>query len=426
MSDPKFKAAQEVYDLGHFEVAIKYAKEALKSDKKNWQIMNLIGTAFANLGEYDECIRYCKKAIRISKRNAVLIANLGAALQETGNHKAAREYLEEAVSLDPENHKYRTNLALISFLLGDLATFKDNYPSRPSVMDAAVTIPNIAPRYSADVNLNGKNLLIFQEQGIGDEIFFLRLLPEFLKKNSAGATVVCDQRLIGLLSRTFDDVSFISNVNDLESKSNIDFEMPMGDLLLYLDERIPKGGLLTLEPDQSRGLAWKKRIQPLKDIGVTIGISWKGGGNVRFRRKRSIELQDIIQNLPKDAQLVNLQYDYTPEELLKAQNATGRKIWNWDFFDPRYDIENLAGLISNLDAVVSVDNATVHLSGALNCSTLVFLPFDPDYRWGLQDNVSKFYPSVKYIRQEKYDDWSVVNRTSDLLRNVLHPVDSQG
>lgn len=425
MSVQKFKAAQEVYDMGQFEVAIKYAKEALKSDKKNWQILNLIGTAFANLGEYDECIRYCKKAIRISKRNAVLIANLGAALQETGNHKAAREYLEEAVSLDPENHKYRNNLALISFLLGDLATFKDNYPSRPSVMDESVTIPNIAPRYSAGVNLNGKNVLIFQEQGIGDEIFFLRLLPEFLRENSAGATVVCDQRLIGLLSRRLDDVSFISNVKDLESKNDIDFEMPMGDLLLCFDEQIPKEGLLTLVPDQTRNLAWKKRIQPLQEMGVTVGISWKGGGNVRFRRKRSMELQDIIQNLPKDAQIVNLQYDYTPEELLEAQNVTGRKIWNWDFFDPRYDIENLAGLISNLDAVVSVDNATVHLSGALNVNTLVFLPFDPDYRWGLQGKVSKFYPSVKYLRQEKYEDWGVVSKTSDSLKNVLHPADSQ-
>lgn len=419
MSVPKFEAARELYNMGHFEAAIKHAKEALKTDKKNWHILNFIGSAFANLGEYDECIRYCKKAIRISKKNAVLIANLGAALQEKGSHGAARKFLEEAVSLDSENHQYRNNFALISFLLGDMAAFREHYPSRLSVMNKSVTIPNIAPRYSGNEKIDGKSLLIYPEQGIGDEIFFTRLLPEFQKLNSVRTTVICDQRLIGPFSREFNDVSFISNVEDLKSKREIDFEMPMGDLLLHCTSPNFSDGTLKLRPDHSIDLAWKKRIQPLKEMGTTIGISWKGGGNIRFRKKRSIELQNIIQNLPEDVQLVNLQYDYTPDEILEAQNATGRKIWNWDFFDPRYDIENLTGLISNLDAVVSIDNVTVHLSGAANIPTIVFLPVDPDYRWGLNDDHSNFYPSVKYIRQKVYNNWEVLNSTGRVLSLIV-------
>lgn len=419
MSVPKFEVAKEVYNMGHYEAAIKYAKEAQKLDKKNWQILNFIGTAFGKLGEYDECIKYYKKAVRISKKNVTLISNLGTAFREKGEHELAKQHFEEAVLLEPDNHDVRSNLALVGFLLGDMPIFKANSPSRKFAIGASVASPDIAPDYTGNENIAGTHILICREQGIGDEIFFLRLLPEFMKRKSVRITALCDPRLGGIFSRSIKDVTFRSDVRDIVAQGSIDFEMPMGDLLTYSKDLNVGKGSSKLLPEQSKEAVWKKRIELLKEKGAIVGISWKGGGDIRSRKKRSIQLRDIIQNLPEDVQLVNLQYDYTSEELLEAERETGRKIWNWDFFDPRYDIENLAGLISNLDAVVSVDNVTVHLSGAMNVPTIVFLPLDPDYRWGLQNNSSNFYPTVKYIRQKEYGNWDVLSNAGEVLASIL-------
>lgn len=419
MPSSKFALAQETYAMSQFEPAIIYAKEALKADKKNSEILNFLGSAYANLGNYDECIKYFRKALKLSRKNGEILSNLGAAYQEKGKHLAARDYLEQAVSLEPDNPKYRSNLALVSFQLGDQANFVLNFPSRRCNDDIWGSVPGVAPEFTGNESISGKHILVFPEQGIGDEIFFLRLIPGFVNKYAVKLTVICDKRLVHLFSRKFEGIEFVSSLDAVKSRGDIEFEMPMGDLMLYLERQPFLTKPPELTPERSRRSAWKKRIQPLKEKGAAIGISWRGGGDRRFRKKRSLELLNFVNALPEDVQLINLQYDYDPEELQKVERQTGRRVWVWDSFDPKYDIENLAALISNLDAVVTVDNITVHLSGALNVPTIVFLPLNPDFRWGLQGSGSDFYPSVTCIRQLRYADWSVVSHTSEILEELL-------
>jgi tetratricopeptide (TPR) repeat protein len=415
----KIARAQETFDMGHFELAVTYAKEALATDKKNWEILNFLGAAYANLGEYDEGIKYFRKALKITKKNGEILSNLGAAYQEKGKHSVAKGYLEQAVSLEPDNSEFQINLALLSFQLGDQECFVQNFASRPFSGSSGRSAPEIAPEFTGEVCVSGKHILMFPEQGIGDEIFFMRLASEFMKKYLVSLTVLCDKRLVSLFSRSFMDIEFVSSIDAVKSRDDIKFEMPMGDLMLYLEPRPCWTYPPELVPEHSRNLTWKKRVQSLKELGATIGISWRGGGDHRARKKRSIELLDLVMALPEDAQLINLQYDYDFEELRKVERQTGRRVWAWDFFDPKYDIENLAALISNLDAVVTVDNTTVHLSGALNVPTIVFLPVNPDFRWGLQGKCCDFYPAVTCVRQESYADWSVLGQTRDILEEIL-------
>jgi len=419
MSVSKFKDAQEVYDMGHFAAAITYAKEALKADKKNWQILNFIGSAFANLGEYDECVKYCKRALKISPRNAHVLSNTAVAYQEKGQHERAIQYFNQAVAIEPETPVFKHNLAHLNFLLGDFEEFVKNYPYRHFVDKSFVTTQEPLLGFSQEQRFEGKSILVYQEQGLGDEIFFIRLLPEFLRNHPSELSVICDPRLKKICSRSFDNIKFYSSVEDIHEDNEIECKIPMGDLLLFSKHDNSRVTCPPWQPDKAKFDAWKNRLSSLRKQYPAIGISWSGGRHLRSKKKRSISLPDLIMSLPTNVHLVNVQYDYDPNEIRDAEIKCERKIWNWDFFDPKYDIENLAGLVANLDAVVSVDNTTVHLAGALGVSTIVLLPVDPDFRWGLSNETSPFYPSVSCIRQKSFDSWDVLEEIDITLHRLL-------
>ena len=78
---------------------------------------------------------------------------------------------------------------------------------------------------------------------------------------------------------------------------------------------------------------------------------------------------------------------------------------------------DLAGVMANLDVVVSVDTAPLHLAGALGVKTYGLIQRSPDWRWGLAGERTMWYDSVTLLRQERLFDWdSCVARLESLLR----------
>jgi ADP-heptose:LPS heptosyltransferase len=140
---------------------------------------------------------------------------------------------------------------------------------------------------------------------------------------------------------------------------------------------------------------------------LRIGISWhsvaKGVG-----ANRSIKLIELIQGINLDnIEFVNLQYGDVADEIEYVRHSLGINVIqstvnNYD------DIVGLAALIETCDLVVSIDNTTIHLAGALGKPTLVLLPFVADWRWLLDRNDSPWYPSLKLYRQNARGDWGNV------------------
>ena len=64
-----------------------------------------------------------------------------------------------------------------------------------------------------------------------------------------------------------------------------------------------------------------------------------------------------------------------------------------------------AGIIANLDMVISVDTSVAHLSGAMGQHTWTLLPFSPDWRWLMYRDDSPWYPSMRLFRQKSVGDW---------------------
>ena len=89
---------------------------------------------------------------------------------------------------------------------------------------------------------------------------------------------------------------------------------------------------------------------------------------------------------------------------------------NWAGF------EELAAIVSQLDLVISVDTSVAHLAGTLGTPVWIALPFAADWRWMIDQDTSRWYPSARLFRQPARGDWaSVFERLTNALAELTRP-----
>jgi ADP-heptose:LPS heptosyltransferase len=231
-----------------------------------------------------------------------------------------------------------------------------------------------------------------------------------LHNKSGKLLVECDKRLIPLYERSFpEQIKFVSDRNEI-SNSDYDSQIPIGSLPKYLrhtleDFTLVSHGWLKADMAKRNFLHAKLKVNPSKKI---IGISWHTSTSQADARHRNIPLELLAHCLKQiPATFISLQYGDTDDELIHVRNATGLDILDLTEIDKFNDIDGLAALIAVCDTVVSIDNATVHLAGALGVDTKVLLPLSPDERWSLNDNKSYWYDHLTLYRQEQLANWTL-------------------
>ena len=252
-----------------------------------------------------------------------------------------------------------------------------------------------------------KNVLLWREQGIGDDILFMGLVPE-ASKASSKLTVYTLKRLIPLCKRGMPGVIFKPYRGKIEDE-DFDYHLPMGSLpRLFRNsekdfERVTTGYLK----------ADSRRVEDLsQELGIgnkkVIGISWKSIKSLHTLKKSLslMELGKIFQGL--DVVLLNLQYGDVNEEIKEFTKTTGIEVLQCKSVDNREDLDGLAALIENCDLVVSTSNVTIHLAGALGKETWVLLPYVANFWWLLDRSDSIWYPTLKLYRQKKYNNWATI------------------
>jgi ADP-heptose:LPS heptosyltransferase len=164
---------------------------------------------------------------------------------------------------------------------------------------------------------------------------------------------------------------------------------------------------------------WRERMNGLGP-GLKVGISWRGGAEANVRRARSTTLDQWrgVLAVP-GARFVSLQYGDTQSELDACYRGTGIEISDWEDADPLGDLDEFAAQIAALDLVVSVDNSTVHIAGALGLPVWTLLPFASDWRWlhGREDSV--WYPTMRLFRQTAPRNWN------DVFKSVVAKLTSR-
>jgi ADP-heptose:LPS heptosyltransferase len=255
-----------------------------------------------------------------------------------------------------------------------------------------------------------QRVLVWGEQGIGDEILFSSIIPE-LYTTSLKILVKCDKRLIPLFKRSFPvDIIYFSKDKPVP-EDEYDFHIPMGSLPLTFRKSLDsfkKSALGYLKPDTAR--AKSIRGQLIHEQGKKlIGISWKTASPTKGSSYRNINLAELARALDSsNTQLVCLQYGDVSNEIEAVKRDFNIEVIQFSDVDNKHDIDGLAALMAACDTVVTVANVTTHLSGALGLPTKLMLPLTVNWRWGESENSSYLYDSVRLYKQSEFNDWHSV------------------
>jgi len=269
-------------------------------------------------------------------------------------------------------------------------------------------------------DIAGRHLLLWGEQGIGDEAQYLTLL-KYLLRLGPRVTVIAEPRLRPLVRRSFPGVVVPEAApasGKVEDHFGADMHLAMGDLPHRL--RLFCGGQAKPEPwivpDPERVASLRSSLRDRHGEKRLIGISWRSEAP-KTGEQRTVppHLWSGIAEIPGNT-LISLQYSLRDDDLLAFREA-GIEVIADHGIDTLSDIDGLAALTAAVDLVISPANTTVHFSGAAGTPTWVMLTARPNWPWGLHRDDSLWYPRTKSFRQETDGDWSpVMSRVAGCLR----------
>ena len=391
-----------------------------------------IGNTYREMFKPDHALSCYRNAIEISPNLIEAYNGIALIYHEQGKLDEAMQIYRKALSLPCDHTETQWNHALLNLFCGNYVEGWEGYEYGRLVPNAIrQTLLDSDNEWSNSVALTGKSILVYSEQGIGDEIMFSSCIPE-LKKLTDKIHIMCDKRLADIYRRSFSPV-VIHEICDPQSikqcivNHDIDYSIPSGSLPRYFRNDISAFGqgrqYLYAAPDKIE--RWRQRYDAL-DARPKIGIAWFGGKNNYAKAQRSTVLNDWADLLMElNASFINLQYGDCATSIAKLHNSHGIKIHDWDDSDPLVDMDDYFAKVQALDLVITIDNSTAHVAGSLGVPTFVFLPETPDWRWLSHGNTSPWYASLHLLRKSSTISWkNFISRSKTEIEAFLNNPDN--
>lgn len=355
---------------------------------------------FARDGKVAKAQPLIEAALELTPQDPQLLFHAARILEEVDRARDAAAHYERALQLQPRDARTRYHRALNLLSLGMVSEGAPLYAARPTA-----THPNSAvrrlPRWSGAPS--GGQVLLWAEQGVGDEIMFLRFLsvvPEWHES----LVVEMDRRLRPLFERNFPNVTFVDRGSPVQAKRFV-AQAAAGDLLCLFHPRM-RYAEFRRHTLAARGAGDVRRLPERSAIGhrKIIGLSWLTMSTEQGL-SRSVAIEQLLDALdPRRHAVVNLQY-LAPEQDLAHIRQRGFELLDPGALDCYQDLQGLAAVICELDHVVCIDNSTAHLAGTLGQDTLLLLPKACNWRWQDGDRDTVWYPRVRPLRQQEAGSW---------------------
>lgn len=405
-ADVYFYQANVLSEQFEFKKALDSYEKSIELNPKNADAFCNKANILENLRKFDEAIIAAKNAIKIKPNFSLAFFNLGVAAMQSRNFDLSKHSFDEAIKLEPNFAKYKFAKATLLLLFGDFKNGWNLFESRW----------NLEKPFSPKLKTNRQEwdgskkckVLVWGEQGVGDQVMYSALLNE-LNKKCESFMVQVEPRLIPLLTRSFGHLcSFYAENKPVPV--DYDEHIAMGSLCKYFrteEKDFDSSRFGFLKDDEFRTAEIKKDILSLIPKENKIcGISWRSV-SPKTGIHKTLSLKKFIQMLALDGySFVNLQYGDTKNEIKEVKRELGIDIISYDKVDNFNDIDGLTSLIQACDTVVSVDNITCQLSGALGKEVHVLLTYGSWWGWMVSRNDSPWYDSVKIYRQEENVAWT--------------------
>lgn len=354
-------------------------------------------------GRLAEAEALLRPALASGSGPIVLWRLLVQAIRPQGKIGEVRAIQEMVVQTLPGDLTARFDFSETLLLMGDFTRGWREYRFRYSLEHTARIERKVQrPRWEGQP-LQGKTLLIHDEQGYGDTFQFLRMVSWARARSGARVILEINAESFSLAQRStgFDELIVRGSLPPAFDVHCEMMSLPMA-MKLQLSDLPGTGPGPYMTADPARLAKWRERLAHLPR--PLVALVWAGRPTHNNDARRSMALADLAPLGASGVTFLSVQ-----KGPAAAQAATPPEGMNLlSLSDEIEDFEDTAAILSIADLLVSVDSSPVHLAGALGRPAWVMLPFVPDWRWLLEREDSPWYPDVRLFRQSKPDDWSGV------------------
>jgi tetratricopeptide (TPR) repeat protein len=386
--------------LGHLDRAIDSFSRALELDPSHPIVLNNLGNAYRDAQRWAEAIDLISRAIELKPDYADAFYNRAVAYGDLlAFEEGLRDY-DQCIALNPDHESAHFNRAIARLTSGCFGQGWAEYEWRWRLSSFAdVKHPEALPLWRGVEPLEGRSILVYAEQGLGDTLQFVRLLRN-LKERGARVLFQAQDALLPLLQQYQPIDQWVNNGDTVSASYRCPLLSLPHALGLKLDD-LPIEAPYLSAPRESIA-SWSARLG--EHGRLRIGLCWSGNSKHANDRNRSLSFAQFVRALPVGPDYLCVQREIRSQD--RAILASRPDIRTFD--DWINDFADTAALTSAVDLVISVDTSVAHLAGALGRPLWMLLHYVPDFRWLLDRSDSPWYPSARLIRQPSWGDWDSV------------------
>ena len=346
------------------------------------------------------------------QRDPALLAEIASRLNLLAHYDEQLAALSQAVALAPTNAETQLDLALALLRFG---RFEEGWPLYASPRPAGSghgPVSQWQPGMACD------RLFLLPPKDLGDQIMFASLLDDATAL-APQRSMLADPRLQPLLTRSFPQLGLVSPADPRDPPPPGQAQIVMGSLAAHLRPSkahflASRRAYLCADPAKTEALRRRHRPNATADASsaasasgeLLCGICWRSASSTNGAMK-SLSLESLASALALPGiRLLSLQYGDTCAEREALRRDTGIEVHADPEIDTFNDIDDLAALIAACDVVVTVSNTNAHLAGALGQRTWLLIDSRLDWRWGLDDDDTLWYPRARLFRQSALGDWT--------------------
>jgi len=403
--------------MDNLDDAEQFTRAALAQFPNDPLLMTELATNMQYQYNFDECEKLARKVLADFPNFDLALICLAVVLLQTGEQEEVIEIYNKIFDLLPNEPSVHFNYALTLFSFGHLKEAWKHYRSRWNAVGFLSPVRKFPQKLYDGSSLKGKSILIYGEQGLGDEIRHASLIPDMMCKG-AEVSIECTPRLVDLFKRSFDGANVFPAPYIEAEKGDVDFDFqsPILDLGEFLRPTIdsfpsdPNNAFLKADP--KRVAFWGDRLKALGPR-PKVGLIWRSVQGFGDRNIWGATLEELAPILSIEGiDFVNLMYVECNDDRAKMQELYGVNLHTWDDINLKDDQDDLSALVSNLDLVISYQSAVADLAGAMATPTWTFVPVMVNFQFLGNPESPGWEPSVRCFTKKVHEDW---NRTFNLM-----------
>jgi tetratricopeptide (TPR) repeat protein len=407
--EPHYGLAESLQLMGRVAEARESLEAALELESGLAPLHEALGVVKQMQGDLEGALASYREALFIDPGALRSRYNLATACRESSRFPEALSGFREVIRRSPGHADAHWNVAVLLLLTGEFACGWREFSWRFRKSEQAPAARwQDHPRWEGSP-LDGRSILLYAEQGLGDTLQFIRYAPLVAGLGGRVLVEVQSAALADLVSQ----VAGVSRVLlagetppafDLQA-SLLELPAIFGTELGSIPAEVP---YLRVNAERSA----ESQPQVGSDGSFKVGVVWGGNPAHNNDAKRSIALEKLspLAGVP-GVSFYSLQFGGGEQE---AERVSPLRLKSLS--QGVRDFSDTAALAARLDLILTVDTSVAHLCGALGLPVWVLLPFVPDWRWLLEREDSPWYPTMRLFRQKAPGDWEeVVLRVREAL-----------